>query len=432
MSKHPTLVLLDSLNNALVYALETATCLAVFYLLYHFLLRKESSFQYNRFYLLAAVLISISFPLMNVDYNPENTPGVLNSLHQASAEVSQEPIIEPKGFYSVTVLATSEKPFLLWWEAVILTYGLVFLGLGLKLFIQVRSFRDYLWYKRHNTRFKDNFFIVNTEGTMPTFAFFKYLMWDDSVDLSLDEKKQILDHEKVHIKQKHSYDIMFLEVLKVIFWFNPFIYLFRGLLEEAHEYEADSKAVKANDQVTYTKLLVKLVFKKMGLAQGSFFAKNKTLKRVNMITTSKKVNWLKLFVPIPVAALLFFIFSCEARLNTSPVTVADVAYIYTSFGKEDVKPVPLEGYNEWKTYLQNNIKYPEQLFSAKNEGEVKVSFLVNELGDIKDVRLVNGISQEFDNQVLNTIKKSPKWNPGYKNGQSVPTRIEVPVRFRAS
>ena len=107
MSKHPALVLLDSLNNALLYALETATCLAVFYLLYHFVLRKESSFQYNRFYLLAAILISLSFPLLKVGYNPENTPSVLNSLHNVSNEVSKEPIIEPKGYYSVTVTANS-------------------------------------------------------------------------------------------------------------------------------------------------------------------------------------------------------------------------------------------------------------------------------------------------------------------------------------
>ena len=112
MKKHPTIELLESLNTALIYALETATCLAVLYLLYHFMLRKEKSFQYNRFYLLVALVFSMSFPLMEFSFNPANTPSVLNSIHQVGNEVSNEPIIEADKAYSYTITATSERPFL--------------------------------------------------------------------------------------------------------------------------------------------------------------------------------------------------------------------------------------------------------------------------------------------------------------------------------
>jgi TonB family protein len=349
-----------------------------------------------------------------------------------SNEVSKEPIIEPKGYYSVTVTANSEKPFIRWWEAVILAYMIGMIALALRLFIQMRSFKDFLWYKRHNTRFKDGYFMVKTEGSMPTFAFFKYLMWDDSLNLSEGEQKQILDHEKVHIQQKHSYDIMLMEVLKVFFWFNPFIYLYRNLLEEIHEYEADRTAVKANGQVAYTKLLVKLVFQKMGIPQGSFFAKSKTLKRVNMITSQKRINWVKLLVPIPVVALLFFIFSCDAKVKTDAVSIAETAYIYANFGEKDVKPTPQSGFAEWKKYLLDNIKYPEKTLFGKLEGNVTVSFMVNESGEIKDVKLVEGIGRDFDDQVLSAIKNSPKWDPGVKGGFAIPTKIEIPVTFSAS
>lgn len=432
MSKHPTVELLESLNGALLYVLETATCLAVFYLLYHFLLRKERSFQYNRFYLLAAIIFSLTFPLIEVNYNPESTPGVLNSIHAVSSEVTKEPIIEPKGFTSVTVVAESQRPWLLWWEAVILLYILGFVALGLRLFIQVRSFKEFLWYKRHQTRYKGDYFLVKTEGQMPTFAFFRYLMWDDSLELSFEEQKQILDHEKVHIKQRHSFDIMMMEVLKVLFWFNPFIYLYRHLLEEIHEYEADNKAVLANGQLAYTKLLVKLVFQKMGLQHGSYFAKNKTLKRVDMIKAQKKISWLKLLLPLPVAAFLFFIFACEAKVKTDPVTIADVAYVYTSFDKDDVKPAPENGFASWKSHILERIKYPENTKSKVSEGQVMVSFLVTEEGNVKDVRLVDGMGRDFDKQVLNAIKTSPKWKPGIKNGKPVATKVEVPVNFAKS
>lgn len=431
MSKHPTIELLETLNNALLYVLETATCLAIFYLLYHFILRKERSFQYNRFYLLASILFSLSFPLINVDYNPEKTPAVLNSLHAVSNEVSKEPIIEPKGYYSVTVIAESEKPFLLWWEAVILLYIIGLMALGLRLFIQMRSFNEFIWYQRHNTRYKGDHYLVNTDGHLPTFAFFNYLMWDNSLELTLEEQKQILDHEKVHIKQKHSFDIMLMESLKVIFWFNPLIYLFRNLLEEIHEYEADYKAVKANDQSTYTKLLVKLVFQKMGLQHGSFFAKNKTLKRVDMIKEQKKVNFFKLLAPIPVAALLFFIFSCEAKIEKNAVSVSDVAYVFKSFSENDIKPVPVDGFNSWKNYLTENIHYQDIDAFRKLEGKVMVSFLVDYKGDVRDVRITKGIDSALDAKVAQVLKKSPKWNPGIKEGNTTATRMMVPITFRA-
>lgn len=431
MSKHPTIELLAKLNEALLYAVETATCLAIFYLLYHFLLRKERSFQYNRFYLLATIVFSFTFPLINVDYNPERTPAVLNSLHQVSNEVSKEPIIEPKGYYSVTVVAESERPFLLWWEAVIVLYILGLVALGLRLFIQMKSFNEFLWYNRHNTRYKGDYFLVNTEGQLPTFAFFRYLMWDDSIELTKEEQKQILDHEKVHIKQRHSYDIMLMESLKVLFWFNPFIYLYRTLLEEIHEYEADYKAVKANDQTTYTKLLVKLVFQKMGIQQGSFFAKNKTLKRVNMIQVRKKVNFLKLLSPIPVAALLFFLFSCEAKIEKGSIEVSDVAYIYTSFNDNDIKPSPIKGFNEWKQNITQNLESSRNNWVKDTKGEVMVSFLVSLEGQIKDVRIVKGLSKDLNEQVVLAIKESSKWNPGVKSGTAIPTRISVPITIKA-
>jgi TonB family protein len=431
MSKHPTIELLETLNGALLYAVETATCLAIFYLLYHFLLRKERSFQYNRFYLLATILFSLSFPLINVNYNPDKTPAVLNSLHQVSNEVSKEPIIEPKGYYSVTVVAKSERPLMLWWEAVILIYILTMLALGLRLFVQMKSFNEFIWYNRHNTRFKTDYFLVRTEGKLPTFAFFKYLMWDDSIELTLAEQKQILDHERVHIKQRHSYDIMLMESLKVFFWFNPFIYLYRGLLEETHEYEADYKAVKANDQTTYTKLLVKLVFQKMGLQQGSFFAKNKTLKRVNMIKVQKKVNYLKLLSPIPVAALLFFIFACEAKFEQAPIKVSDVAYVYTNFDTNDTKPVPVNGFKNWKEGITQNLEASKTNLSSSNSGEVVVSFLISLEGQVRDIRIIKGISTDLDKQVVEAIKKSSRWNPGIKAGTATTTRISVPITFSA-
>ena len=432
MQQHSTLQLLENFNNALLYLLESATCLAVFYLLYQFVLRRERSFQYNRIYLLAVLVFSITFPLIEIDYNPDTTPTVLNSIHQVGNEVTDEPIIESKKAWSYTITAESERPWLLWWEVLILLYFIGFVALALKFFVQIRSFKDFIWFKRHNTRYRENYFLVRSEGQLPTFAFFNYLIWDDSQKLTKREKKQIMEHEKVHINQKHSYDVVFLEVLKIVFWFNPFIYLFKNLLEESHEYEADRNVAKANGANAYASLLVKLVFSKMGLEMGSYFNKSKTLKRVNMMKANKKINFFKMLIPIPVVALMFFIFACEAVPGGKAVEVADVAYDYESFGDNDTKPVPVEGLIAWKNYLQETIEYPAEARKARIEGDVVVSFVVGKNGEISDYRLVEGLGNGCDQAVLMAIRNSKDWKPGQKDGRLINTRVKVPITFKMS
>jgi len=234
------MLLFETLKDVLIYLLESAACLSVFYLFYYFFLKKENCFNYNRFYLLAAVFFSVVFPLIHVSYNPIAIPEALNNLHETTNEVFNYENTP----YDYTISAKNERPFFFWWEALVFFYGLAAILLGIKLFIQIRTVRDFIWSRRNNTRFSKHYFLINTDGFMPTFAFFNYLFWDNKQELTATETKQIIAHEEVHIKQRHSIDIMLMEVLKVVFWFNPLMYLYKSTFEEVHEYEADFVAVK--------------------------------------------------------------------------------------------------------------------------------------------------------------------------------------------
>lgn len=433
MGKHPTIELLEGLNGALIYALESATCLAILYLAYHFLLRKEKSFQYNRFYLLAAIFFSVSFPLIEIGYNPDNTPAVLNSIHQVGNEVGSEPIIEADKAYSYTITAQSERPFLLWWEILLMLYvGGVVLGL-FKLFLQIRSFKEVIWFKRHNTRYKskESYFLVNTDGTMPTFSFFNYLFWDNTLELTDLEREQVLNHEKVHIREKHSFDIIFIQVLKVFFWFNPFMYLYKLLLEESHEYLADRKVASQTSTTLYTQLLVKTVFRKMGLEYGSYFSKNQTVKRVNMLSSKKKVNLLRMLIPLPLLALLFFIFSFEAELPRS-IAINDYKIENNQLKSSDIAPSPSKGMKEWEDFLESSIKYPKKAISANIEGELVISFTVNTKGRIQDLQFDQKLGYDCEREVINALEKSGKWNPAIIDGQLAEARIILPIEFKKS
>lgn len=428
MKQHPTIELLESLNSATIYLIESATCLAVLFLIYHFFLRKEKSFHYNRAYLLVALFLSVSFPIMEIDYNPDSTPAIFNSIHQIGNGVGSEPIIEAEKAFSYTITANSERPFLLWWEAVLIVYigGVVF-GL-LRFFVRIRSFKEVIWYKRHNTRFKKNHFLVKTEGLMPTFSFFNYLFWDNSKSYSDKERDQILTHERAHIEQKHSYDIVFVELLKILFWFNPFYYLYKNLLEEVHEFAADHAVIAKVSPIAYSKLLVNTVFQKMGLEYGSYFGKNKTLKRLEMMKKVAKTNYFKLVIPIPALLLLFFVFSFDAV----PTTDVEVQKFRVASQNHQTLPQPVNGEENWTNFLQENISYPEQAQKAKIDGELRLSFDVNENGLIENLQFDQKLGFDTEEAVIKALRRSSKWIPAYQEGKAVKSRVELPINFKAS
>ncbi len=417
--------LLESLKGATIYVLESAACLGAFYLFYHFVLRKENCFRYNRAFLLAAVIFSVVFPLIHVSYNPNTTPTVLNSIH----EVSNEPIANNEWMFTIT--AKSLKPFFFWWEAVALVYALGVIAFGLRLFIQIRGIQEFIWYRRHEMRFNGDHYLIKTGGALPTFSFFRYLFWDEKQTLNESEKRQILRHEKVHIQQKHSVDIMLMEILKAIFWFNPLMYLYKNTFEEVHEYEADNIALRQYGSKAYTQLLIKMVFEKMGFQMGSHFAKNKTLKRVNMIKRDRHIKPIKYLLPIPLVALLFFIFSCEAVHIEHKVEIENIAY-QAGFADEDIRPTPVVGFDDWTETISYDIEYATAKQKYGIEGEVIVIFDITEEGELENVKVIESLMRGYDEAVIKSLLESTEWNPGIINGEEVNTKIKMPIRFRKS
>ena len=122
-------------------------------------------------------------------------------------------------------------------------------------------------------------YLIHTQGKLPTFSFFRYLFWDNSITFTEREKSQILDHELVHIRQKHSFDIIYFEILGILFWFNPLIRFYKKSILDIHEFIADRLVVKhANDVSGYGQLIVRQLFKRMDLVIGSYFNKSQAYR----------------------------------------------------------------------------------------------------------------------------------------------------------
>lgn len=423
------MLLFATLKDVLLYLLESAACLSVFYLFYYFFLKKENCFNYNRFYLLAAVIFSVVFPLIHVNYNPIVVPEALNNLHETTKNVFNYEDTE----YEYTISAINERPFFFWWEALTFVYGMATILLGIKLFVQIRTVREFIWTRRNHIRFNKHYFLINTDGFMPTFAFFNYLFWDNKQKLTEAETKQIIAHEEVHIKQRHSIDIMLMEVLKVVFWFNPLIYLYKSTFEEVHEYEADYVAAGQGDKTAYTQLLAKMVLKKMGFNLGSHFARNKTLKRVDRIIGNKKTNALKLLLPIPMVALLFFIFSCDSVEINHKVEIEGIAY-QAGFENQDIRPSPKDGFPLWIENITDAMEWSTSKEQYPLNGTVTVMFDINTLGKIKNIQVLESLKEEYDEIVIKALEDSNKtdaWNVASKNGRKTTTKVKMPIKFKA-
>jgi TonB family protein len=266
---------------------------------------------------------------------------------------------------------------------------------------------------------------------MPTFAFFNYLFWDNKQELTATETKQIIAHEEVHIKQRHSIDIMLMEVLKVVFWFNPLMYLYKSTFEEVHEYEADFVAVKQGGKIAYTKLLVKMVFEKMEFNLGSHFARNKTLKRVDRIIADKKTNALKFLLPIPIVALLFFIFACDSVKINHNVEIKELAY-QAGFDSGDIRPVPSGGFENWISHITDEIEFSARGQEYLTNGTVTVMFDINTLGKINNVQVLESLIEDYDKIVKEALEDSKDWNwdAAIKNGRKSKTKIKMPIEFK--
>jgi len=230
------------------YLLESSFCLAIFYGFYHLFLKKETFFQLNRAYLLATPIMALSIPLLNISFQKDAPPESLEAFFYPAIqsannlnEVVWEQMRAPSPVFSLSV------------ADVIMAIYLV--GIFLMSFSLLKGLWNLGRLIRHGKRSKNKeFTLVETQNNFPAASFFGYIFWNQQIT---DEQKLILEHEKVHIRQWHSLDVLLMEICVIIKWFNPLIYWFRNALKATHEFIADQYVIQQKSNVSdYATLLV--------------------------------------------------------------------------------------------------------------------------------------------------------------------------------
>src|SRR5690606_16895262 len=141
---------------------------------------------------------------------------------------------------------------------------------------------------------------------------FRHIIIGDPAALSEREKNVIIKHESVHVQQGHTWDILAVELLCILFWFNPAIWAIKSRLRDLHEYEADEKAAEGQDVQEYCGLLARIALQSQGLALVTHFSKSLTLKRIHMIKSVKhKVSRWKIAALVPAVAGILAFVACQ-------------------------------------------------------------------------------------------------------------------------
>jgi beta-lactamase regulating signal transducer with metallopeptidase domain len=274
--------------NWLHYLLEANLYLCVFYAGYCLFLNKETHYTLNRVYLLLSCVVSFVLPLMQI--------GWLKPVEAATKTV----VIIPQTGYQTTVQKLAVQPTLTFHDILIYAYLLGIIILTTVLFIRLYQLAKLT--KTTKTLVDDKYKLINIEGSNTAFSFFNYLF----IGTKTEANNIIIRHELVHIRQKHSADIVFLELIKIINWFNPLIYLLQISLKTVHEYIADEQtAAQESDALSYSSFLVSNAYGLNGSPLAhSFFNYNLLKKRIIMLNQKRsgKLARLKYLVAVPISA----------------------------------------------------------------------------------------------------------------------------------
>ncbi len=315
-----------------VYIALSAICLSVFYGIFKILLKSDMAFKTMRLYLMSAFLISIVLPFTNFQlelpsYNigSSNEKIVVSEEQGIKDDNSADYCIQDAGT-SIAVLSEAGNKKWNYKRVLALIYFGITCVLGIRLLISLsRIFL--LWYNSVSI-VKKELVIETTRQIKNSFSFFNviFLNKEEKTD---EEINSIIAHESIHASQLHSLDILLIELLSAVMWFNPVVWMMRKSLQQIHEYLADEGALSTGvNKSKYQALLLNQVAEERLISLSSGFNHSLIKKRIIMMTKpklSQKTN-LKILTIIPVAALLFLGVACvNGQVEKNNKVIAAIA-----------------------------------------------------------------------------------------------------------
>jgi TonB family protein len=398
------------------YLFQSLSYWAVCYLFYYLVLRHDTFFSFNRWYLLLTPLLCLGLPfLSNAWFVPENfalTQAVLLPEVLMSSAANQS---------SVTSVSNSFSDD---WIYNVWIAGALFMAAKI-LWELVSLWRITRAMPRER---KNGYTVLYTNGVLPNGSFGRYLFWNDKTSYTAAEADAIFRHELAHISQLHTADILLMKILSIVLWFNPLVYIFLRELRVQHEFIADAEVLRKSDNVQqYSALVAKSYLQSFNLSVTHSFNQSFIQKRLLMMKKSNApfgFRWKYLAIIPSLATLLVFFAAQENALAQSSAKMQAEA-------QSGTPAQPVGGMETLMKSLGENLKYPESAQAAKVQGKVFLSFIVSEKGEMKDIKVVKSLNKECDEAAMAALKNAKiQWIPATeKSGKKVKQQMTLPVMF---
>ena len=441
---------------------------AIFILLYFVFLEKEKNHHFKRFYLLISALFSILVPLISINYGAIEVVENINPNNSELMILPETKLVESSIFTTENML----------WAIYIVGFSLLFLKFSWGIFKLIKEIKFSEKIKQ------DHYQFILKQNKFTPYSFWNsiFLNKKDFLEKKIDSK--IILHEKAHINQKHSFDVLFIEIMLCVFWFNPAFYFYKKAIVTNHEFLADEEVLKQNQDVeNYQKLILnELISEKILFTHP--FNLNNTKKRIVMMKTKlTKIAKLKSYLTLPISAILFFVFVekvpakvdykniNQEKIPTSKISKKEVTQ--TPKKEQDtIKPKAKEIEKEVKSVINKEVKSvknsqstepilpppPVKEISSQTEPEFPgglaalrnklaenfdVSKMKNSKGTLKGVLIIivsedgksYNANYQFDDENFKTAAKDAlektlkgvEWKPGTLNGKPVASQFKMPI-----
>ncbi|RYF97231.1 MAG: amino acid adenylation domain-containing protein, partial [Chitinophagaceae bacterium] len=265
------------------------------------------------------------------------------------------------------------------------------------------------------------------------------------VDPELPQSEVISHHEDIHIKQRHTYDILFFELLSIFVWFNPFIYLYKRTIRNIHEYLADEQAASfQGNKEEYALLLLSKAFNvDPHMLTNNFYNRSLIKKRILMLhkTRSKRTAILKYGMFVPLFGLTLVLSSSTIRKNQEILEVAESLPVTEALETVILPPPPIvrsmvfkfappnikkdHDWNGFYKYLASKLRYPATAIYNEKQGNSVIKFVVKN-GIVLNIGIVDEVGEGCETEAMRVLL-------GYPSFKEMPDgNYVVPVAFRLS
>ena len=338
------------------HLLPIGAAIAVLWLAYRLLFINSNRLRFNRLFLLAAMLFSLVLPLLGLWVGTEAPQVVSLKQNLFGGTMLGEIVVTPGGQTALPeaeiVANATLRPQISVWQVLAVIY---LIGVGVAaLLLLIKLGKLAALVIRSPKEKREGYTAVFTGREQGSFSFFHYAFFPNE-----NVAPDIVRHEMSHIGHRHSWDILFVEVMMVLQWFNPFIYLYKKELQSLHEYQADRDVVATGvDKRNYMMLILQQCTAVDFSGIGNNFSLILTKKRIKMITKNEKAKglWWRLLATLPVLAVLLIantkVSAQEQKLDAKPIAVEMGAFEIRDDNGNSVQLMDTVVYNEDGSYVK--------------------------------------------------------------------------------